>query len=103
MPWTVEVCPEQLPLQVPLVLGKDFDASCADTIVFVLQTIVGASDIPVHHTLLSRSFLTKTRSWLKPPDFQSLRSPSSMVMRVAILQQSSCSCATRPWSNDNLS
>jgi hypothetical protein len=36
MPWTIEVRPEQLPLEVLVVSGKDFDARFADTIVFVL-------------------------------------------------------------------
>src|SRR5882724_7922869 len=64
---------------------------------FVLKAIVGASDIPMHHTLLSCSFLTKTRSRSKSPDFQSLRSPSSIVMRVAIRQQSSVLSVNRIW------
>jgi len=70
-------------------LGQDFDARDADRIMFVLKAIVGASDIAMHHTLLSRSFLTKTRSCSKSPDFQSPRLASSIVMRVAIRQQSS--------------
>jgi hypothetical protein len=72
-----------------------FRAASAE--VLVLKTVVSASDIPVRHTFLSRSFLTKTRSWLKSPDFQSLRSPSSIVMQVAILQQSSVLSTNRTW------
>jgi hypothetical protein len=59
----------------------------ADTL--VPETIVGASDIPVHQSLLSRWLRTKTRSCLKSPDFQSLRSPSSIIIRVAVRQQNS--------------
>jgi len=78
-------------------LGQDFDARDADRIMFVLKAIVGASDIPMHHTLLSCSFLTKTRSRSKSPDFQSLRSASLIVMRVAFRQQSSVLSTNRTW------
>jgi integrase len=42
----------------PCHLGENLDARRADAITLVLETIVGGSEIPVHHTLLSRWFLT---------------------------------------------
>ena len=43
----------------------------------------------MHYVFLPHSFLTKTPSCLKSPDFQSLRSPCSIVRVVATCQQSS--------------
>src|SRR5262249_52036226 len=76
---------------------QDLDMRGSNSIVLSLQIVIGASDIPVHHSLPSRSFLTNTLSWLKSPDFQSARSPFSMVMRAVIRQQSSVLSEKRMW------
>src|ERR1041385_2674042 len=92
-----EIRPKQATLQNSVLLGQNSYVSGSNAVVLSLQIVVGTSDVPVHHTLLSRSFLTKTLSCLKSPDAQSARSPCSIVMWVLIRQQSSVLSAKRMW------
>src|SRR6266853_391950 len=86
---------------MPIFLSGDFDVRGPNSIVFPLQIVVGTSDVAVHHMFLSRSFRTKTRNSLKSPEVQSARSDSSIVMRVAIRQESSVLSVKRTWMYSN--
>jgi len=67
--WTVDVGPQQLALESPVILGEDLDARRTNTFMLVLKAVVGASYIPPHHSASSCWLQARTRRSLRATVF----------------------------------